>query len=204
MLLCQSLHDDPAHFSEWVDRALGDAFPSRPVGSAPTMREYVEHRSRFNSSHRPSMLTAWSVAGARDCLRKGHVAQALARLDVLMVSLEQISIDNGNLLMATELLWEPEPPTIAYNASSAESAWRKPCSGLCAPEWAEVAFARLRDLDDWALRKQRLVGMGPGTKGKGKGKDKTGNIEDLGGGIAPGGPAKPRRKAKAKAAKAPP
>ena len=199
MLLCQSLHDDPSHFSSWVDHALADAFPSRPAGSAPTMREYVEHRSRFTSTHRPSMLTAWSVAGARDCLRNGDSEQALARLDVLMVSLEQIAIDNGSLLMATELLWEPEPPTIAFNASSAETAWRKPCSGLCAPEWAEVAFARLRDLDDWALRKQRLTSMG--AKGKGKGKGKAAGTEAPGGWNEQGDPAakaQPKRKAKAK------
>ena len=197
MLLCQSLHDDPTHFSEWVDRALGDAFPSRPAGSVPTMREYVEHRSRFNSAHRPSMMTAWAVAGARDCLRQGHPQQALARLDLLMVALEQIAIDNGSLLMATELLWELEPPTIAYSASSAETAWRQPCSALCAPEWAEVAFARLRDLDDWALRKQRLTNMGPKGKGKGKGQPGT---EALGGWDAPEGlDAKPKAKGKAKA-----
>ena len=144
------------------------------------------------------MMTAWAVAGARDCLRQGNPQQALARLDLLMVALEQIAIDNGSLLMATELLWEPEPPTIAYNASSAESAWRKPCSGLCAPEWAEVALARLCDLDDWALRKQRLTGMGP--KGKGKGEEKATGTEAPGG-VAPGDPAAKapnRRKAKAK------
>ena len=203
LLLCQALEDEPSQFSGWVDRALADAFPSRPTGSRPTMREYVEHRSRFSSSHRSSMLTAWSVAGARGALRNGHPDQALARLDVLMVALEQIAIDQGSLLMATELLWEPEPPTIAYNAASAETAWRKPCSGLCAPEWAEVAFARLRDLDDWALRKQRLTSMG--AKGKGKGKGKAAGTEAPGGWNEQEGPAaKPQAKRKAKAkAKAP-
>ena len=145
------------------------------------------------------MLTAWSVAGARDALRNGHPEQALARLDILMVALEQIAIDNGSLLMATELLWEPEPPTIAYNASSAETAWRKPCSALCNPEWAEVAFARLRDLDDWSLRKQRLTAMGP--KGKGKGKGKAYGAEGHGGQDEPPDGAyvpKPKRKAKPK------
>ena len=197
MLLCESLHTDPSHFSDWVNRAICDAFPGRPVGSAPTMREYVEHRSRFSSSHRPSMMTAWSIAGARDCLRNGHADQCLARLDVLMVALEQVAIDNGSLLMATELLWEPEPPTIAYSASSAETAWRKPCSALCAPEWAEVAFARLRDLDDWALRKQRLTNMGP--KGKGKGKGPPGTEAPGGWDAHDGLDAKPKAKGKAKA-----
>ena len=204
LLLCQVLKDDPAQFTSWVDRALSDAFPSRPAHSRPTMREYVEHRSRFSSSHRPSMLTVWAVAGARDALRNGHTAQALARLDVLMVSLEQIAIDQGSLPMAQELLWEPELPTIAYNASSAETAWRKPCSGLCAPEWAEVAFARLRDLNDWALRKQRLTNMGP--KGKGRGKGKATDTEALGGWVEPDASAakdKRPRKPRAKGAKAP-
>ena len=147
------------------------------------------------------MLSAWSVAGARDALRNGRPEEALGRLDVLMVALEQISIDGGNLLMAQELLWEPEPPTIAYSASSVETAWRKPCSALCAPEWAEVAFSRLRDLDDWALRKQRLTNMGPTGKGRSKGKPT--DTGDHGGAAALDGPAAnpalARRKAKAKA-----
>ena len=114
-----------------------------------------------------------------------------------MVALEQISIDGGNLLMAQELLWEPEPPTIAYNASSADTAWRKPCSALCAPEWAEVAFARLRDLDDWAIRKTRLTNMGPTGKGRATGEPT--DTADHGGGAAQDGPANPAGKRKAKA-----
>ena len=97
--------------------------------------------------------------------------------------------------MAQELLWEPEPPTIAYNAASADSAWRKPVSALCAPEWAEVAFSRRRDLDDWALRKQRLTSMGPG---RGKGKSKGTDTPAPGGGAGPDGPAVPPAKRKAK------
>lgn len=203
LLLCQALEDDPAQFTSWVDRALSDVFPSRPAHSRPTMRGYVEHRSRFSSYHLPSMLTAWAVAGALDALRNGHNAPALARLDVLTVSLKQIAIDQGSLLMAQELLWEPEPPTIAYSASSAETSWRKPCSGLCAPAWEEVAFARLRDLDDWALRKQRLTSMGP--KGKGRGKAKAADTEPPGGWVEHDAPAakekarRPRAKGKGKA-----
>ena len=102
--------------------------------------------------------------------------------------------------MAQELLGEAEPPTIAYSASSADGAWRKPVSALCAPEWAEVAFARLRDLDDWALRKQRLTNMGPAGKGKATGKGKQADTGDHGGAAAPDAPAVPpaRRRAKAK------
>ena len=63
-----------------------------------------------------------------------------------------------------------------------------------------MAFSRLRDLDDWSLRKQRLTNMGP--KGKGRGKGKEAVIEAPGGWTDPGAPAaieRPRRKAKAQA-----
>ena len=198
LLLCQALSDDPSQFSGWVDRALSDAFPSRPANAHPTMREYVEHRSRFSSSHRPT--PAHRLVGGRRprCLAQRTPRAGPRPLGMLMVALEQISIDGRNLLMAQELLWEPEPPTIAYNASTAETSWRKPCSALCAPEWAEVAFARLRDLDDWALRKQRLTNMGPWGKGLGKGKPT--NTEGHGGAAALDGPAvlPAKRRAKAK------
>ena len=107
-------------------------------------------------------------------------------------------------MLAAELLWESEPPSVAYNASHAETFWRKPQSSFCDPQWAEVAYCRIRDLDDWNTRKTRLAGM---TRGKGKGKAKAGEADTggLDGQAAPGGPAvktkKPRPlKAKAGAA----
>ena len=72
------------------------------------------------------------------------------------------------------------------------------CSGV-----GEVAFARLRDLDDWALRKQRLANMGP--TGKGRGKAKATDTEAPGGWVEHDAPAvreqpgRPRAKGKGKA-----
>ena len=166
LALATALTQEPHTFSRHVDKAQVDSFPSRAAGACPTMREYVEHRSRFSSYHRPSLLTAWSVAGARGALRAGRAEEAPARLDVFMISLEQASIDNGNWLMGTELLWEPEPPFIASSASSAADSWRRPSPPLCDPTWAEVAYYRIRDLGDWNMCKARLVG--PGAKGLGK------------------------------------
>lgn len=203
--LSSALVKEPSHFTDYVDQALEDAFPSRASGSVPTMREYVEHRSRFSSHHRASLLTAWSVAGARDALRWGRPGEALARLDTFIIALEQASIDGGSWLLGAEMLWESEPPSVVSSGSNAMDTFRRPTSALCDPRWAEVAYYRIRDLDDWQIRRQRLASslMGKG-KGRGKGKDdQAPDAEDPGGPPARGGPS-PRRKAKAKPKVAPP
>ena len=130
--------------------------------TAPAKREYIEHRLRFHSSHRASLLTVWSVAGGRDALAAGRSAEALVRVDVLIVALEQVAIDSGSLLMGGEMLWDVEPPPIAF---AAVDQWRRPSSALCDPAWRDAAYHRIRDLDDWDQRKKRL------TKGGGKGKN---------------------------------
>ena len=163
LALATALTQEPESFTRYVDKALADAFPSRSAGAQPTMCEYIEHRSRFSSYHRTSLLTAWSVAGARDALRAGRTAEALARLDVFTIALEQSCIDNGSWLMGSELLWEAEPPFVASSASTATDSWKRPSSPLCDPTWAEVAYYRIRDLDEWNQRKTRLIG--PGGKG---------------------------------------
>ena len=181
LALATALTQEPESFTRYVDKALADAFPSRPTGSQPTMREYVEHRSRFSSYHRNSLLTGWSVAGARDALRAGRPEEALARLDVFMIALEQSCIDGGSWLMGSELLWEPEPPYVASSVSTQSDSWKRPSSQLCDPTWAEVAYYRIRDLDEWDQRKKRLIGPG------GKGNPRKGAppgaaaTEDLGG-----------------------
>ena len=204
---------DPAEVAQTVQsgvsreelEALGNAFPPRPANTRPTMREHVEYRSRFSSSHRPSMLAAWSVAGLCDPLRDGRPAEALGLLDVLTAAFGQLSFDGGSLLRARELLWEREPPTIAYSASSVETARMRPCSPLCVPEWAKAAFSRRRDLDDWVLRKRRLTNMGPTEMGRRRGKPT--DTGDHGGAAGHDGPSAglaPRRRAKTKAKGKPP
>ena len=69
-------------------------------------------------------------------------------MDVLMIAMEQASIDSGLWLMAAELLCEAEPAYVASVGPTAMYQFRRPMSALSDLTWAEVAYTRIRDLDD--------------------------------------------------------
>ena len=153
----RQLREHPEVISAHVDSRLAAAFPSRFLaGDAPQMREYVEHRARL-SEHQPTISWMWGVAGARDALRGGRPAEALARLDLLAVAGEQVSIDRGSWLVARELLWEDDPPWHSFAQQRPADPLRAAHSFLADPRWVEVAISRLRELDDWAERRRRLT-----------------------------------------------
>ena len=201
LALRRALAEQPEHFSQCVDRQLATAFSSRvAAGQQPTMREYLEFRSRVGA-HRPTVSWLWGLAGARDALHAGRTAEALARLDLLMVAGEQVSIDGGSWLLAQELLWEDDPPFHSFSGSRPADPSRAAHSHLCDPRWAEAALARLRELDDWNERRRRL-GMRPppGGPGAGGAGQNGGGIADDGGQAKPKGfPKRPAAKPKAEA-----
>ena len=151
------LLEHPEFISEHVDRRLRDAFRSRSVaGNDPLMREYLEHRSRMNN-HPPSINWMWAVAGARDALRSERPQEALARLDLLLLAGEQVSIDRGSWLVAREMLFEDDPPYHAFEVTRPQDPLRAAHPFLADPRWIEICMARLRELDDWADRRRRLA-----------------------------------------------
>ena len=106
--------------------------------------------------------------------------------------------------MAAVLKWEAEPPSVASVGLTAMDQFRRPTSVLCDPTWADAAYVRIRDLEDWQQRMVRLSSMMHGGKGRGKGKAKEDPLID---GEPPGGQNTPKgpgerapgaRKAKAK------
>ena len=66
--------------------------------------------------------------------------------------------------MAQELLFEDEAPFASTAQRPPLDTYKRPHPHLCDERWAEVALARLRDIDEWAERKKRLVKGRPGPK----------------------------------------
>ena len=158
LALRRALTQNPEHYSQYVAAQLASAFVSRSAtGDAPTMREYLELRSRVGN-HRPTISWMWAVAGARDALAAGRVPEALARLDLAIVAGEQCSIDGGSWVLAQELLWEDDPPFHAFSGHRPADPTRAAHSHLCDPRWAEAALSRLKELDEWNERRRRLGG----------------------------------------------
>ena len=62
-------------------------------------RAWVEFRSKIGA-YRSSAYAAWSTAGILDSLIQGNVKKARARAAVLLLMLDQASIDKGNWTLA--------------------------------------------------------------------------------------------------------
>lgn len=123
-----------------------------------------------------------------DSLILGNYTKARARCAVLMLMLDQASIDRGNWTLAAELALEPGPPmsALSSHAGPAVHEGESPFSKLLDPRWAEAALAHLKDQDDY-LAKRRSVGKV--TKG----------AKDFNGDDNPEADAKKRPRPKAKA-----
>jgi len=115
------------------------------------------------------MTWGWCFAGIHQelssipdpCL---EVRRARARAIVALSACEQLSIDEGQWVMASELLLEDEPPVAAFKGhGSGESLSPAPFSGLIDHRRQAVHMNRLRTLDELIERRRRL-GKGPGRR----------------------------------------
>ena len=145
-------------------------------------RAWVEHRSKI-SAHKTAAFSAWSAAGILDDLVAGNVMGARARASLLLLQLDQMSVDRGSWTLASELTLEAAPPmsTLAQHVPPAIQDGEAPYSRLLDPRWSEVALAHLSETDNY-LAKRKTVGkkasedqigsFQPSAKPKPKGKPK--------------------------------
>ena len=155
-------------------------------------RSWVEFRSRIGN-YKSTAYAAWSTAGILDSLMVGDVAKARARASLLLLMLDQASVDRGNWTLAAELGLEQGPPfsTLATHQGPSIADGEQPFSRLLDPRWAEISLSHLKDTDDY-LQKRSSVGKMQ------KGKDSA----DGGSNMESDSRRKPKAKAKNRAASA--
>ena len=129
-----------------------------PGVNAPmvTARAWVEHRSRIGA-YRTLAHAAWGVAGALDCCKKGDVAGTRARLNLLLLQLDQSAVDRGNWQLAAELSLENVPPFASLLQHNPPAEGEAPYSRLLDARWAEISLSHLRDQDDFQTRRKALT-----------------------------------------------
>ena len=117
----------------------------------------AEHRSRVGSY--PTVVhTAWSIAGALDCLRAGKPDQARARLNIALLMIDQMSVDKGSWILASELSLEVPPPMSSFRRREAHVSVTDPVySRILDPRWAEIALGRLKDEAEFIEKRSRLA-----------------------------------------------
>ena len=186
--LHKALVDSPEEIHAIVEkRMLEDLLGSTVTPLMPTpalcSRAWVEHRSKI-SNYKTSAHAAWGAAGALDALLRGQVAEARARLGLLVLQLDQASIDKGSWHLAAELALEPPPPLATLARHSSKSHARRSTilqvvgsqvsrAGSCTssrdgrlPTEAQDSAAHLHQSDQ--RRRQRTSGAQEKSKSQGK------------------------------------
>ena len=152
----------PEEISSMIEKLMLEDLHSATV--APGMpvphlcaRAWVEFRSKIGA-YRSSAYAAWSTAGILDSLIQGNVKKARARAAVLLLMLDQASIDKGNWTLAAELALEPAPPfsNLAMHQPPSVTDGEPPYSKLLDSRWQEVALAHLKDTEDYLTKRKNL------------------------------------------------
>ena len=154
------LLEHPVEISSLVEKMMMEDMLSQTLPPGMTVapsssRAWVEHRSRIGS-YRTLAHASWGVAGALDALIQGNVAQARARLAVLLLQLDQSATDRGSWTLATELSLEQPPPFSALMQHQPPGEGEPPYSKLLDPRWAEIALAHIKEQDEYLSKRKQL------------------------------------------------
>ena len=158
-----ALLEAPQEIASLLEKLMLEDLTSRTI--TPGMprvefsaRAWVEHRSKI-SAHKTAAFSAWSAAGILDDLVAGNAMGARARASLLLLQLDQMSVDRGSWTLASELALESAPPlsTMAQHVPPAIQDGEAPYSKLLDPRWSEVALAHLNETDNY-LAKRKTVG----------------------------------------------
>ncbi len=192
--LRKALRDHPEELYAVMERKMLDDFgapeesPGAPVRSG-SFRGWAEHRSRIPNIP-ATVRTVWGISGALDALRGGKVAEGKARLILLLAQIDQLAIDRGQAVLSAEGSLEDPPPFSSFARHIAPDIYESQHTKLWPATWAEAFMWKVKELDEFVERRQRLgrrsptrrppdvtnppIKPEPKKKGKGGGKEKKG------------------------------
>eukprot|EP00435_Cladocopium_sp_Y103_P018461 s4220_g4.t1 len=160
----------PLEIAELIEKHMCEDLNSMTLGPGMqpkglNARAWVEYRSHI-TAHKTGAFAAWSTAGILDCLLNGQVQKARARCGILLMMLDQASIDRGSWSLAGELALEPPPPLQALGAHQppAVHEGESPFSRLLDARWAELALNHLKEQEEYLSKRRNLSSYAKGSK----------------------------------------
>ena len=157
-----ALQESPDDIVNLIERLMMEDLGSQTVTPGQPMpnlcaKAWVEHRSRIGH-WKSSAYTAWTVASALDALRAGNVSGCRARLNLMLLMLDQTACDRGSWTIAAELSLEQGPPmsVLAQHQAPSVIDGEMPFSRLLDARWAEVAMAHVKDTEEYVVRRAKL------------------------------------------------
>ncbi|CAE7428465.1 unnamed protein product, partial [Symbiodinium microadriaticum] len=157
--LRDALVSSPSEISGVIEALMSEDLSSVSPGVAvpgqTSARAWAEHRSKV-TAYPSSVWAVWIMAGALDCLRTNRPEQARARLNLGLMIFDQMSIDRGSFVLASELALEVPPPLHSFRQHENHSTGQV-CSRLLDPRWAEVAaIGHLKEQAEFLEKRAKL------------------------------------------------
>eukprot|EP00438_Fugacium_kawagutii_P022540 Skav206050 [mRNA] locus=scaffold587:261914:262972:+ [translate_table: standard] len=133
--------------------------PSRPIPQREeelaqvSMLSYLERHGGYKHN-RELGLVAWIVGHCMDAAAQGDLHLCRELLALLMVGVEQASVDRGDWSLAYLLTLVEEPPPQLYQDRSSSLAFHaRPFGPLVPPAWTANVLSYLKDLEVLSTRK---------------------------------------------------
>ena len=131
-----------------------------PTGMSPpdqaTLVRYLERFGGFGRQKNTGLI-AWQVAQAADLLAKGSYDGAADVLALLLLMLDQSSLDNGDFGLAWVLTLQGDPPLSLFQDMSAlPGPSNRVFSPLADTRWITTALSYLKEIDAIGTRKQEV------------------------------------------------
>ena len=158
--LRRTLARRPSEIYQAIEKNMEEDFSVRTQlpGSNPVQvsaRAWLELRSRIQGFVTPVKLL-WSVAGALDSLRAGNSEECRARLNLILAAGDQMSIDRGSWVVASEILLEEPPPMSVFQSHLLPTDSEAPYTRLIDARWFEIFLQKLQDYDNLTEKKKKL------------------------------------------------
>eukprot|EP00434_Breviolum_minutum_P008447 symbB.v1.2.007452.t1/scaffold445.1/size204899/15 len=158
--LRRTLARRPSEIYQATEKNMEEDFSVRTQlpGSNPVQvsaRAWLELRSRIQGFVTPVKLL-WSVAGSLDSLRAGNSEECRARLNLILAAGDQMSIDRGSWVVASEILLEEPPPMSVFQSHLLPTDSEAPYTRLIDARWFEIFLQKLQDYDNLTEKKKKL------------------------------------------------
>eukprot|EP00435_Cladocopium_sp_Y103_P059707 s418_g21.t1 len=157
-----TFNQEPLEIANLIEKLMWEDLNSQTLGPGQmahilNARSWVEFRSKIGN-FKTSAHCAWSAAGILDAIISGDIPRARARSALLLLMLDQCSVDHGSWVLASELSLEGPPPfaSLATHKLPSVSDGELPYSKLLDAQWAEISLSHLRDQEEYLTRRKSV------------------------------------------------
>ncbi|CAE7214728.1 BSPAL1 [Symbiodinium sp. CCMP2592] len=161
--LRKALVENPEQIYQSIRANMLEDFHSRVGGpgeaeGAGSFRGWLEHRSRIPNIQ-GSVRMAWAAGGALDALEAGKVAEAKARLALMIAQIDQVAHDHGQWLIAHEASLEATaPPFSSFGRHLLPAPNESQFTKLLDARWIEAFVQKVKEVEEYTERRNRLAG----------------------------------------------